>query len=396
MLKLDQENRIHYSRSGKPYEKRFLDESKGLPPQTIWIDVPMIRGLNRNNPNSEWIDYDTQKPEALIKRMILMSSNENSIVADFFAGSGTTGAVAEKLNRKWIMADLGKPACMIMRKRLIDQDAKPFYYQSIGDYQKEQFEKSSFKTIGDLSHVVISLYGALPFPLREGIPNNLGYIKATKTLVFVDSPSKMTGYNTLRKAQELRAGFMGGWQKVVVLGWNFVTDIGKILENIKDDKLEVLVIPPDLLDQLKTKARYEKLIKTGKIKFSSLQYLTIKPIKINQENETDIIEVELDNYILLSPDALPLDKNNKEKLESVMGEDPLALIEYWSIDPDYDGETFRSKWQDYRQNTENNNYKLAVVKKAKLEVPKINKKRKICVKAVDVFGFESIAVQEII
>ena len=205
----------------------------------------------------------------------------------------------------------------------------------------------------------------------------------------------MTGYNTLKKAQELRAGFMGGWDKVVVLGWNFVTDIGKVLDNIKDDKLEVLVIPPDLLDQLKTKASYAKLIKTGKIKFSSLQYLTIKPIKVIQSKENDIIEVELENYTLLSPDALPLDQNNKEKLEDVMGDDPLALIEYWSIDPDYDEETFRSKWQDHTQNTVDNNDEFRVIKKAKLEVPKVSGKRKVCVKAVDVFGFESIAVQEI-
>ena len=146
---------------------------------------------------------------------------------------------------------------------------------------------------------------------------------------------------------------------------------------------------------MKTKASYEKLIKTGKIKFSSLQYLTIKPIKVKQEKEKDIIEVELDNYTLLSPDALPLDQKNKDKLEEVMGDDPLALIEYWSIDPDYDGETFRSKWQDYRQNTANDDDPFRVIKKAKLEVPKVNGKRKVCVKAVDVFGFESVAVREV-
>lgn len=369
---------------------RIIEVDSG---KTIAHDVWEINFIN--SQAKERLNYATQKPEKLLSRIIETSSNPDSIVADFFSGSGTTGAVAEKLGRKWIMADLGKPACMVIRKRLIDQDAKPFLYQSIGDYQKEQFEKSAFRTIGDLSHVIINLYGALPFPLQEGVPNNLGYIKATKTLIFVDSPSKMTGYNTLKKAQELRAGFMGGWDKVVVLGWNFVTDIGKVLENIKDDKLEVLVIPPDLLDQLKTKASYEKLIKTGKIKFSSLQYLTIKPIKVKQEKETDEIEVELDNYTLLSPDALPLDQKNKEKLEKVMGDDPLALIEYWSIDPDYDGETFRSKWQDYRENIDNDNDPFRVIKKTKLEVPKTKGKRKVCVKAVDVFGFESVVVQEI-
>lgn len=363
----------------------YLRESDEDLISNLWTDFQAQSSITK---------YGTEKNENLLKRIIEMGSTENSIVADFFAGSGTTGAVAEKLGRKWIMSDLGKPACMVMRKRLIDQDAKPFLYQSIGDYQKEQFEKSAFRTIGDLSHVIINLYGALPFPMQEGVPTNLGYNKATKTLIFVDSPSKMTGYNTLKKAQELRAGFMGGWDKVVVLGWNFVTDIGKVLENIKDPNLEVLVIPPDLLDQLKTKASYNKLIKTGKIKFSSLQYLTIKPVKIEKKEENDIIEIELDNYTLLSPDALPLDQKNKEKLEEVMGQDPLSLIEYWSIDPDYDGETFRSKWQDYRQNTDNDGDEFRVIKKAKLEVPKVTGKRKVCVKAVDVFGFESVAVWE--
>ncbi|MCD6476723.1 MAG: site-specific DNA-methyltransferase [Candidatus Aenigmarchaeota archaeon] len=351
-----------------------------------WIYVPTGIAMAK-----ERVGYNTQKPEKLIERIIKASSNENSIVADFFAGSGTTGAVAEKLGRRWIMSDLGKPAVMIMRKRLIDMEAKPFLYQSIGDYQKEQFEKSQFRTIGDLAHVIINLYGALPFPPQEGIPNNLGYIKSSKTLVFVDSPAKMTGYPTLKKAQQLRAGFMGGWNKVVVLGWNFVPDIGKIINELNDTKLEVLVIPPDLLDKLKTKASYEKLIKTGKIRFSSLQYLTIKPIKIEHKKDEDIIEVELDNYMLLSPDALPLDDKNKEKLEKIMGKDPLALIEYWSIDPNYDGVTFRSKWQDYRENNEN----LKVSRKTKLEVPKVKGKRVVCVKSVDVFGFESVAVREV-
>jgi len=376
--------------TGGGTRKIYLDEIEGDIIDSVWDDIPPVNPMAK-----ERVEYSTQKPKELLKRIIMASTNEGNIVADFFAGSGTAGAVAEKLGRKWIMSDLGKPACMIMRKRLVDQDAKPFLYQSIGDYQKEQFEKSAFRTIGDLSHVIINLYGALPFPFQEGVPNNLGYIKQSKTLVFVDSPSKMTGYNTLKKAQELRAGFMGGWNKVVVLGWNFVTDIGKVLENINDNKLELLVIPPDLLDQLKTKASYNTLIKTGKLKFSSLQYLTIKPIKVNQGKDADVIEVELDNYTLLSPDALPLDQNNKEKLEKIIGDDPLALIEYWSIDPDYDGKTFRSKWQDYRQNTIDNNDSYRVIKKTKLEVPKVKEKRKVCVKAVDVFGFESAVVQEV-
>jgi adenine specific DNA methylase Mod len=389
MEELEQNNRIYYSNTGFPYYKNFEDEMRGIVLQDIWKDIGIPSKTERCN-------YGTQKPENLIQRIIQGHSNPDSIVADFFAGSGTTGAVDEKLGKKWIMSDLGKPACMIMRKRLIDQDAKPFLFQSIGDYQKEQFEASQFRRFGDLAHVVINLYGALPFPMQEGVPNNLGYIKQSKTLIFVDSPSKMTGYSTLKKAQKLRAGFMGGWNKVVVLGWNFVTDIGQVISSINDPKLEVLVIPPDLLDKLKTKASYEKLIKTGQIRFSSLQYLTVKPIqKQSYNNDEDELVVELDNYILLSPDALPLDAKNKEKLDKVIAEVPLTLIEYWSIDPDYDGEVFRSKWQDYRENTFNDDDPFRVIRNAKLVVPKKQGVRKVCVKAVDVFGFESVAVVEV-
>lgn len=363
---------------------------KGKIPEDVWR-IPVVKGNSKENVN-----YGTQKPLKLIERIIKASSTKNSIVADFFAGSGTTGAVAEKLGRKWIMCDLGKPSCMITRKRMINQDSQPFLFQSIGDYQKEQYEKSEFRTIRDLAHVIINLYGATPFPLNENAPANAGYIKQSRTLVVVDSPSKMTGYNTLKRAQEFRNLYAGGWKKVVVLGWNFVSNIGEIISSLDDKNLEVLVIPADLLDMLKTKAKYRKLIQSGKVRFSSLQYLTVKPVqKSKYDSNNDKITVELDNYILLSPDALPLDDKNKTLLENVIKEDPLSLIEYWSIDPDYDGEVFRSKWQDYRQNVANGNDPYRVVHKAELIIPKEDRKRKVCVKAVDVFGFESATVVEV-
>ncbi|MBN1364518.1 MAG: hypothetical protein JW976_06915 [Syntrophaceae bacterium] len=389
------EGRITFTKNDFPRLKKYLDEwdGKGKPVHDIWDDEQVAP---LNSWHNESLNYDTQKPESLLERILKSSSSNNSIVADFFAGSGTTGAVAEKLGRRWIMADIGKPSCMVMRKRLIDQDVKPFLYQSIGDYQKEQFEKSEFRRISDLAHVVLNLYGAIPFSDVEPTQRNLGYIKETRTLVMVDSPSKLTGYATLKRAQELRASFMGGWKKVVVLGWNFVTDIGQVIANFNDPQIEVLVIPPDLLDRLKTKASYQKLIKGGKIRFSSLQYLSIKPVKVEDINkDEEKIHVQLDNYILLSPDALPLEEKDKEKLQELIANDPLALIEYWSIDPDYDGEVFRSKWQDYRGNTDVDNDPLRVVHSTKLRVSKTKGKRKVCVKAVDVFGFESAVIEEV-
>lgn len=380
--------------SGKNPAQTYYEDDKGtytiVNVKDYWTDIGILA-----TSSFERVGYATQKPEKLLERIINASSNEGSIVADFFGGSGTTAAVAEKLNRRWITSDFGKPANMIMRKRLIDQEAKPFLYQAVGDYQKEVFASSKeFKRVGDLSQVVLNLFGATPF-FDENAPRNLGQMKGSRTLVYVDSPNKMTGLSTIKKAQELRESFMGGWSKVIILGWNFTFDIGNVLKDIDRSQVEVLVIPPDLLDKLRSKVNYKKLVDSNKIKFSSLQYLTIKEPKVSSIScDTEEIEIELDNYVLLSPDALPLDDKYKESLQNVIANEPLALIEYWSVDPDYDGETFRSKWQDYRENTHNDNDPLRVITWAKIQTP-AKEHRKICVKAVDVFGFESVVVKEV-
>ncbi len=389
----------------KGYYQRFVKENHRKPgPQDVILrlegsTIDSVWNLKAVDPKdlNERVGYATQKPEKLIERIFRASCPEGGIVADFFMGSGTTGAVAEKLGRKWIMSDLGKPACMVTRKRLIDQNAKPFLYQSVGDYQKEAIAGSKlFKRIGDLSQVVMQLYGAIPFPDSESNQRNLGYIKESKTLVYVDSPNKVTGLSTLKKAQELRNTFMGGWRKVVVLGWNFSHDIVDAKGSLDDENLDVAVIPPDLIDRLKTKASYKKLIDSGKIRFSTPQYLVLKSIEKTEGDHGDDerIKVALDYYALLSADILPLDEKDKEKLSDILAEDSLALIEYWSIDPDYDGVTFRSRWQDYRGNTEKDGDSMRVLYEVDFLVPK-KEDRTVCVKAVDVFGFESVVIKKV-
>lgn len=361
-----------------------------LPIDNIWTDIAGMGIVS-----SEYIGYATQKPEALLERIIKASSNEGDLVCDFFGGSGTTAAVAERLRRRWITCDIGKPASLIMRKRFIDQGAKPFLYQGIGDYQKEMFGSNKFyKRVGDLSRIVMQLYGALPFTEEQSADRNWGYVKATRTLVLVDSPNKLTGAGTLRRAAEAKASLLGGgWSKAVVLGWNFAFDISEAIRKYGGE-VEVLVIPPDLLDKLAKKGA-EKLAREGSVRFSSLQYLACKPVKAAPVSaEEDRLVVELDNYILLSPDNIPLDDRDKGKLQQVIDRDPLALIEYWSIDPDYDGDTFRSRWQDYRENTANGRDPLHCIYAAELRVPR-KATRTVCVKAVDVFGFESMVTETI-
>ena len=380
-------NVVYRDQTDKPISD-FWDELE-FKQIDIWDDIYQV-----GKTGKERLNYATQKPEALLERIIKASSNENSIVADFFGGSGTTAAVAEKLGRRWITSDLGKPACMIMRKRLVDNEAKPFLFQSVGDYQREIFASSrEFKRIGDLARVVLNLFGALPFP-DDGAPANLGQLKESRALVYADSPNKITTAGTLKKALALRQSFMGGWRKVIVLGWQFSFDIGRALREIDRSELEVLVIPPDLMDMLKSKK--VNLLEPSKIRFASLQYLTVKPSVIRSASKAgeQEIAVALDNYVLLSPDTLPLDAKNKEKIQEIVANNPLDLIEYWSIDPDYDGETFVSKWQDYRENTQNDSDAYRVSRTARLIVP-AKEHRKICVKAVDVFGLESVCVEEV-
>ncbi|MCB5197534.1 site-specific DNA-methyltransferase [Deefgea salmonis] len=400
---LEANSRIYYSNTGTPYLKQYMDEyvEQGRRVQSVWVDLlPAKTG-------AELLDYATQKPEKLLERIIKASCPEGGLVADFFGGSGTTAAVAERLGRRWVTSDLGKPACMIMRKRLIDQNAQPFLYQAIGDYQVEAAKQSLGRDfrIGDLAQIVLSLYGALPLPIEENPTRALGRVIANgvKTLVLADSPNKLTGLATLKKAIALRDGLMGGWDKVVVLGWNFDPAIAESINALNDVALEVLVIPPDLLDRLKKKGGLEKL--RGSVRFASLQYLKIAPVKrvrvespphpnpLPQGGEgatvQETITITLANYVLLSPDAINLDEANRSKLQAVMNAEPLALIEYWAVDPDYDGKMFRSVWQDYRGNTDNDGDPLRVITQAVLTVPAKTGARRVCVRAVDVFGFEA-------
>jgi adenine specific DNA methylase Mod len=368
----------------EPAELRLAD--------TVWSGVPIYSSKN---------DYPTEKNEAYLKEIIRLASSENSLVADVFGGSGTTAAVAEKLGRRWIVSDLGKPACMVMRKRLIDQSAQPFLFQAIGDYQLEAARSTLGRKfrVGELAQIVLGLYGALPLDKDDNPNRNLGKLPQSRMLVFVDSPQKLTGLPTLNKARELRASHLGGWEKVVVLGWNFTPDIGHVITELNDTKLEVLVIPPDLLDRLKKSGGYEKLkadFEAQRIRFSSLQYVTVKPIERKTLPSGEVLTIELDNYVLLSPDALNLEPEARERLQAVVIRDPLTLVEYWSVDPDYDGELFRSVWQDYRGNTENDDDPLHVVRKAVLSgLPVKSGPRRVCVRVVDVFGFEAEVIKAV-
>lgn len=412
--------RVHYKKSNKAtgrtaLTKRAEDEylemldEQGKLIEDYWTDIrsgshiPLSERLAAGN-------YDTAKDTRILERVIGASCPESGLVVDFNGGSGTCAAIAEKLGRRWITTDLGKPACMIMRKRMIDQEAKPFLYQAIGDYQVESAKTHLGRDfrMGDLATIVLSLYGAQPLPSDANPQRNLGQIadatlskkRGTKTLVLADSPNKLTGVATIKKAIAQRDTLLGGWDRVVVLGWNFEPAIGEAITALNDKRLEVLVIPPQLLDELKKKGGVEGL--RGKVRFSSLQYLTLHPVQTKRKakrekggEEIDELTVMLKNYVLLSPDAMNLAEEDRQTLQALANREPLSLIEYWAVDPDYDGKVFRSVWQDYRGNTANDADTLRVVTQAQLQVPAKRGERKVCVRVVDVFGFEAEVIAQV-
>jgi len=141
---MDSKGMLLWSKNGKPLRKIYLgDDSEGQPIHDIWDDLS-----NVGSQSKERVDYPTQKPEALLERIIKASSNEGNLVADFFSGSGTTAAVAEKLGRKWIVSDLGKFAIHTTRKRLIGvqrqlkaegKDYRAFEILNLGKYERQHY-----------------------------------------------------------------------------------------------------------------------------------------------------------------------------------------------------------------------------------------------------------------
>jgi adenine-specific DNA-methyltransferase len=144
IARMESEGYIYVSSSGMKYKKYYLDEYT-IPLDSIWTDVP---GFGVATSSQELIGYPTQKPEALLERIIQASSKQGALVADFFSGSGTTAAVAEKLGRKWIASDLGKFAIHTTRKRLIGvqrelkaqgKDYRAFEILNLGKYERQHY-----------------------------------------------------------------------------------------------------------------------------------------------------------------------------------------------------------------------------------------------------------------
>jgi DNA modification methylase len=274
--------------------KYYLDEGKAA--IDVWTDINII-----NKSANERLDYPTQKPEKLIERILNESSNVGDLVADFFCGSGTTLAVAEKLGRKWIGSDLGRFSIHTTRKRMIGvqrelkkagKDFRAFEILNIGKYEREKFltvnenlreEEKRIQRVNkekDFIKLILSAYKAEPV---DSFNTFVG--KKRDRLVAVGSIDTPVTNDFLEKIiNECREKKI---TKADVLGFDY--EMGLDLESAKKLGIDVQfkVIPREVFDK--------KAVEKGQVKFYDVAYIEVKPIIRGRGNVKEVA-IELTDF----------------------------------------------------------------------------------------------------
>jgi adenine-specific DNA-methyltransferase len=393
-IRVDEDGRKYVlSDAGKGNRiKRYLEDAvkEGVVVDDVW-HLDKI-----NNSALESLGYPTQKPEPLLERIIEASSNEGDLVADFFCGSGTTMAVAERLNRRWIGCNLDKVGIQVSRNRLVNQGANPFLLENIGNYQRHMIYLSGSK-INEMQKIILKLYGAEPRSDRPdlGIRN---HDDKDSELVYVGYPDRpVTAKKVIELAQDAQIIDGTGYKTLTVLAWdydyNFSTELESRLKAQKEKlniQINPLAIPPEIYNYLK-KAKNEDQLDglRDKIVFHEKPYLRVsKPEVTDAGNDKVVITIGIDRYVLMN---FPIPENQQAELRKAIKDNFAALIDYWAIDWDYDGQTFKSTWQAIRGNGKQ--AKTVITTASSPELPA--GKRTIAVRLVDVFGNDASATVEV-
>ncbi|MBP7654595.1 site-specific DNA-methyltransferase, partial [Candidatus Dependentiae bacterium] len=415
---------------------RYLDEKEGNYLGDLWIDEN-VAPLSANP--SERVDYPTQKPEALLERIIKASSNENDIVADFFCGSGTTAAVSEKLNRKWITSDLGKFAIHTTRKRMItvqrelkenSKDFRAFEILNLGKYERQHFvgvnpnlrEEEKQKQLQhkeqDFINLILKAYKAEKvdnFNCFQGKKSGrmvaVGPVNLPVTRLFVEE--------LILECRKKRVS------RVDVLAFEFEMGLfPNIQEEAKSKGIDLAMkyIPPDVFDK--------RAVEKNQVVFHDVAYIEVKPhIKKNS------IAVELTDFsIFYSQDSIKSAEaglqNGKNKIvvekgqiikvakdkngiitREVLTKNWTDWIDYWSVDFDFESKreiirvkneatgefeeqwtgdyVFENEWQSFRTKKD----RALELISAYNECP--SGRYKIAVKVVDIFGNDTMKIVDI-
>jgi DNA modification methylase len=377
MERLFNEERIELPKKpgGRPQLRRFLDEMPGVPVGSVWTDIPPV-----NSQANEDTGYDTQKPEELLRRIILASSKPGDLVADFFCGSGTTGAVAERLGRRWIMADLGRFAIHTSRKRVIDiqrerhaadEPYRAFDVLNLGRYERQWWQQESLKG-ADFDHrrVVLEFYRAEPV---NSAPSPLIHGRKGPALCHVDG---IDGVFTREEARAVAtAAKAAGAREVTCLAWEFEMDLRMVCNGIEKDngiKIKLIQIPREIME------------KNRKEPPPFLEVATVEAEPVyGKDGSRRLVEIKLKRFI---PSLAEVPTKELEALQERAIKNGFDFIDFWAVDFDYhDGQPFNHHWQDYRTRKDRS---LKTVSEQRYEYPTTGHYT-ACVKIVDIFGCDT-------
>jgi DNA modification methylase len=341
MEELDAKGMLYFpeEKSKQIYKKIYLDEYVGQPINSLWDDIATLKGKN-----VEIVNYPTQKPEALLARVLKVSSDEGHLVLDCFCGSGTTAAVAEKLNRRWIACDLGRFAIHTTRKRLLEiPGVKPFVVQNLGKYERQAWQAAEFPANGtnkleeqqrrDAAYrkFILELYRATPVAGHTWLHGVRG--GRMVHVAAVDAP--VTRSDVLAIAREVWKAAGKGPDAptrpaVDILGWEFALDLN---ETAKEVAAQARVdanfkkIPREVLEK--------KAVEQGDIHFFELGALSVDK-KLKKRELT----------LTVSDFVIPLDDVPAEVRGAIKHWS--QMVDYWAVDWDFKDDTFHNQWQRYR------------------------------------------------
>ncbi len=335
----------------------------------VWDDIPIVM-----HASTQFLNFPTQKPESLLERIIKTSSNEGDLVADFFCGSGTTGVVAEKLGRRWIMSDLGRFAIHTTRKRLLDMGAKPFVVQNLGKYERHRWAKLNGR-YKDYIKFILELYHAEPV---DGFTHLHG--KKAKSFVRVGAVDAPVTLSEIREAlEECKENKI---KKLDVLGWEWEMGLHDLVKEEAEKygvKLATLQIPREVMELSPEEARKHS------VQFFELAYLEVEP-----EIEGRRVTVTLKDFIIPNPELLPEEVKGKVKSWS-------DFIDYWAMDWMFNQ---HEEWTEEDDTFHNMNQRYRTRKEPKLELSmsydyKKSGKYNILVKVIDIFGNDTTKLVEV-
>ena len=399
LIKLHKDGRIYVTKGGKvEIEKGILKAIGGTigikyyrervgnqvkeetVADNIWDDIPGMGVVS-----GEYLNYPTQKPEALLERIIKASSNEGDLVADFFCGSGTTAAVAEKLGRRWICADLGRFAVHTTRKRMIgiqrdvyrdDRPYRSFDVYNLGRYERQWWQQESLEG-ADEEHraVVLKFFRAetlnhAPSPLIHG--------QKSGAFVHVDGIDSI--FTRAEAAEVAKSVQAAGGREVHCLAWDFEMEIRQAAAGIEAEsgvKLRLHRIPREIMENNRIEIP----------PFYEMALLEAEPV-VRKNNGRVSADIKLTNFL---PSLAEVPEKEKEALEERAIESGFDFIDFWAVDFDWSpGRPFNHHWQDYRTRKDRG---LKTVSEAAFTYEKSGKYL-ACIKVVDVFGCDSsIAVE---